>query len=49
MRLFNAAQSYAALLNQQQLLNALVGMGFAPQEFSYTADGALSFTMEMGA
>ncbi len=49
VRLFNAAQSYAALINQQQILTALTQMGFAPQEFSYTNDGELSFAIEIGA
>lgn len=49
VRLFNAVQSYASLINQQNILAALVGMGFTPQEFSYTTDGELSFAIEIGA
>lgn len=49
VRLFNAAQGYASLINQQQILTALTQMGFAPQEFSYTNDGELSFAIEIGA
>ena len=48
-QLFNAAQSYASLLNQQTILAALTALGLTAQEFSYTADGDLSFSIEIGA